>query len=387
MPICLVNRIMKRVKKCHCKVCSKDIAHTLFKKHMEKEHGYSEIDAFIEQEVNTKSIFKNIPEEVVRVYMKRNGNIGRYNIQKNQFITFYRSITMYRDFDIEKDIEYFFTDFLPWKLEHPKVNNCRRQCDLIFHDNKELADRLYKDTMLSKNPYYNHGGKFSPFSDKFVGYKGLSQEEKNKRKHEAGKFDKIGRNPNQKEYWMRRGYSEEESRKKVYEHINIFSLENCIKRYGEELGRKKFTDRQIKWQNTLKSKPIEEINRINHDKVYKNGPKSGVESEFLNAIYPHEDYHNKYIKELGVIVDIVFNGKIIEFYGDYWHCNPNEKRFVPSYYHPYLKMTAEEKWDFDRRRIEKIKNAGYEVKIVWEHEYMSDKDKVISDCKEFLGVD
>jgi len=37
-------------------------------------------------------------------------------------------------------------------------------------------------------------------------------------------------------------------------------------------------------------------------------------------------------------------------------------------------------------RIEKLKNAGYSVKIVWESDYKKDKTSIIKTCKEFIGV-
>ena len=47
---------------------------------------------------------------------------------------------------------------------------------------------------MALNPFKNHGGKFSPFSDSFIGYIGMDSSEIKKRKYAAGKYDKIGRN-------------------------------------------------------------------------------------------------------------------------------------------------------------------------------------------------
>jgi hypothetical protein len=68
------------------------------------------------------------------------------------------------------------------------------------------------------------------------------------------------------DYWILRGYSLEESRKKVYENQNKFSLEICVEKYGEERGKTVWEERQKKWQNTLKSKSSEEIEKINKQK-------------------------------------------------------------------------------------------------------------------------
>jgi len=62
---------------------------------------------------------------------------------------------------------------------------------------------------------------------------------------------------------------------------------------------------------------------------------------------------------------------IIEVYGDYWHCNPT--LMEEHSYHPQLKMTAKEKRELDKQRIDYLKSQGYDVTIVWE-----------SDLKKFI---
>ena len=151
--------------------------------------------------------------------------------------------------------------------------------------------------MLEKNPYYQHDGTISVFSKDYKGYVGLSEEEKEKIIYKIEKHDMVGRNVNQKEYWIKRGYSENDAIIEAKKHINVFSLEKCIERYGVENGTKRFRERQIKWQQTLKSKPLEEQMRINHSKVYKNGPKSGIEYEFLTSIDCNENHHNVYSEQ------------------------------------------------------------------------------------------
>lgn len=67
-----------------------------------------------------------------------------------------------------------------------------------------------------------------------------------------------------KEYWMKKGYSEEEAIIEVSKR-QARGLEHFIKVYGSE-GLTKWEERQYKWQNTLNSKPKEEIDRINRAK-------------------------------------------------------------------------------------------------------------------------
>ena len=60
------------------------------------------------------------------------------------------------------------------------------------------------------------------------------------------------------------------------------------------------------------------------------------------------------------------NKKIIEVYGDYWHCNP--LLYNDNYYHPYFKITAKERRQLDETRINYLTSQGYHVTIVWEHD-------------------
>lgn len=79
-------------------------------------------------------------------------------------------------------------------------------------------------------------------------------------------------------------------------------------------------------------------------------------------------------------------GKVIEFYGDYWHCNPN--KFAPDYFHKQTKKTGKEIWESDMRRIDLVKKMPYikDVMIVWESDYMKNKEQIILQCKNFLNM-
>ena len=74
--------------------------------------------------------------------------------------------------------------------------------------------------------------------------------------------------------------------------------------------------------------------------------------------------------------------KIIEFNGDFSHCNPS--KWKAEQINPTLKKTAKEIWDKDQRKIDVAKKNGYDVLIVWENEYALDKDATLKKCVEFL---
>jgi len=75
----------------------------------------------------------------------------------------------------------------------------------------------------------------------------------------------------------------------------------------------------------------------------------------------------EYLKDVGLNVDIYIPSqkRIIEVYGDYWHCNP--EKYNDDYYHKQLHMTAKEKWIADKKRQQKLEDAGYRVEVVWEN--------------------
>lgn len=73
--------------------------------------------------------------------------------------------------------------------------------------------------------------------------------------------------PRCKEYWMVRGHSEEEANNLVSNSQATFSLKKCIEKYGKTEGTEIWNQRQIKWQNTLNSKSDAEKEEINRKKV------------------------------------------------------------------------------------------------------------------------
>jgi len=74
--------------------------------------------------------------------------------------------------------------------------------------------------------------------------------------------------------------------------------------------------------------------------------------------------YDVYIKDINTI---------IEFYGDYWHCNP--LFYEEDYYHKRLSMTAVNIWKSDLLKIDKAKKMGYNVIVIWENEWNRQKDK------------
>ena len=86
-----------------------------------------------------------------------------------------------------------------------------------------------------------------------------------------------------KEYWIEKGFSEEDAKKKVSNIQTTFSKEKCIEKHGNEKGLVIWQERQNKWQDTLNSKSKEELDFIN-------AKKSQVFKQLINDFnYSEED--------------------------------------------------------------------------------------------------
>jgi len=83
-----------------------------------------------------------------------------------------------------------------------------------------------------------------------------------------------------------------------------------------------------------------------------------------------------FLKDVAISVDIFIpsENKVIEYFGDYWHCNPI--KYDKDYYHTQIHKIAEDIWKSDLDRIELLKSNGYVVGIIWESDFNKDKSKI-----------
>ena len=73
---------------------------------------------------------------------------------------------------------------------------------------------------------------------------------------------------------------------------------------------------------------------------------------------------------------------IIEFFGNYWHCNPLFYSY--DYYNKKKQKFAHEIWQEDKIRTEKLVKQGYKVIILWENDYMKDKENRINILQKII---
>lgn len=65
---------------------------------------------------------------------------------------------------------------------------------------------------------------------------------------------------------------------------------------------------------------------------------------------------------------------IIEYFGDYWHCNPI--KYNENYFNKKKGQTAKEIWDYDDKKLELITNYGYNLEVIWESDYKKNKNLI-----------
>jgi hypothetical protein len=199
------------------------------------------------------------------------------------------------------------------------------------------------------------------------------------------------------EYFIKKGFSEEEANQMLVERQNTFSKEKCIEKHGEELGLKIWQDRQIKWLNTLDLKTDEEKTEINRKKLFNKSGYSKISQKLfweIQSFFIDNDIHFEELNGEIIRYDksskkhyrydyIDFTSKkCIEFNGDFWHSNP--KIYNPQHIHKITKIKAIDQWNNDLIKENWLVNRGYKVLVIWESEYRKHPTETLNRCLDFL---
>lgn len=183
------------------------------------------------------------------------------------------------------------------------------------------------------------------------------------------------------EYYLAKGMNQEEAENALKNRQRTFTLDKCIEKYGEKEGIIKYQNRQKKWHTAL----INKFKKLNKNKVWQSEWANSLISEIcmiMNIKNPELEYmifsndKHKYF-----LYDFKYNNKLIEFNGDYWHCNP--LIYDETFINKTNNKTAKEIWDHDNEKIKLAENNGFEILIVWETEYKS-KTELVNKCINFL---
>jgi very-short-patch-repair endonuclease len=172
------------------------------------------------------------------------------------------------------------------------------------------------------------------------------------------------------EYFMKKGYSEEESKELLRERQATFTLEKCIANLGAKEGHKRWLERQEKWLKNYKKINYSKISQEVFISVFNNLKNIGFENKVFFAKLDNEGnihdtsknyefrlkLNKSYILPDFFIPDL---NLIIEFDGTYYHRNNKENK------------KREESRDMN------IKDSGYTVIHISELEYISNKELTI----------
>jgi len=182
--------------------------------------------------------------------------------------------------------------------------------------------------------------------------------------------------PNQIKFWLKKGYSEENAKIEVSKSQTKFSLNICISKYGEELGKIKFNERQIKWARNNKKSNFSKVSQKLFWEIYEKLENKNTFdvyfATFKNGEKIEDGTNNEYVLKLDksfIKPDFFIKNskKIIEFDGVYYHNSipENIKR--------------------DIKRDLMIKKNGYLIYHVNENDYKNNKNEVVENCIKFIN--
>jgi very-short-patch-repair endonuclease len=179
---------------------------------------------------------------------------------------------------------------------------------------------------------------------------------------------------NQLGYWLKKGYSEIDAKIKLTERQTTFSLDICIEKYGKLKGTKIWIDRQEKWILNNKKSNFSKISQKLFWSLYeKIDQKDDIYFATLkNGLLDESGKNNEYKLKLEsqVIIPDFFiknKNKIIEFDGTYYHRNnpENKKR--------------------SKKRDEQLTKEKYKIFHVSEYDYNNQRELTIQKCIDFLN--
>jgi len=154
---------------------------------------------------------------------------------------------------------------------------------------------------------------------------------------------------------------------------------------NNSMSKKKWRDKsrkaiKKKWDNG----EMEHARKIMSDKLKETRRLGKIKSVITSK---KENEIIKYIKDLGYsslhsyrvdtkICDVYVPALnlIIEYFGDYWHCNP--EKYDRNYFNEKKQKYAWELWEYDRNKLELIKSYGYNLEVIWEKD-LKNSNKLI----------
>jgi G:T-mismatch repair DNA endonuclease (very short patch repair protein) len=227
--------------------------------------------------------------------------------------------------DIKKDAEKYYVT--------RKCPVCQKEIKTISKD-KTIACRNHFNAISKKSKCVKcMSESFTGNGNHFFG-----------KKHTKESLEKISKSKTG-QYCGDQNHMKQEKYRQMSRDIMRSNWDNCIldkKIISEQM---KQTQRSGKIKSTVTSKKEKEIIKEIKEMGYNCIHSYRVDSKICDI----------YIPSLNLI---------IEYFGDYWHCNP--KKYDSDYFNQKKNKFAWELWDYDEKKVELVKSYGYNLEVVWE---------------------
>lgn len=346
-----------------------------------------------------------------------------------------------RFFEYKNVVSILGKDFLPTELHKRRLNSILHEYStfkaieswipaiayMVLYNLTNYTGRLRRLKALGRKKQIRYGMLIQFGKDNFEKY--IKQHTEKRTKHFR----------NRKQYWLSQGLDEAAAIDKVSEiqkscaaqaakklkgtseyscrsityWLSLgYSLEDARLEVKRVQGREHSAERNAKWLKTLSDKPLAEKELISLKKghsveSYMAKGMTEKEATKLSRTFfaKRRDYSlisqklfemveakldttcyfklRNYEKQFnGKNVDFYSNSVVIEFYGDYWHANP--ERYTNDFV--IYGKTAKQIWQDDKDRLDLILKhpAVSKIGIVWESEFRKNPDIVIQSILQFI---
>lgn len=295
---------------------------------------------------------KTLEEQIINLYLQGIGSTTiskKLSIDKRKVLKLLKSKNLTRTDKLPKQFyENFWEENGKW-FGYWVCQTCKE--DILFSVNKKyLLNRNLKNKKVCKKcSLLKQRGDQNPFFGK---------------KHKPETIEKI-------------------SQKKIGISTSDHMSKPEYKKLISDLAKKRWSSGIMEKTRIKLSKMMKE--RISNGE-FKGYNRSKAEDEIIKKLTElNIETKPNFILE-GKIFDIYlpkFN-LIIEYNGDYWHCNPN--KFKPDYFNHKKNKTAKEIWEYDKNKIDLAIKNDYIVEIIWESDYKKNKitliDKILNKWRE-----
>ncbi len=192
-------------------------------------------------------------------------------------------------------------------------------------------------------------------------------------------------------YWMRKGYSYDESVERVKRIHATNTVDVYVKKYGYEMGVSEWEKRKSKWSARMRELKSQSGNVGNSyskaacklfDRVID---VLRVEGIVFNSVYYRDKEFSKWDTEMGRVYfyDFVINDirLCVEYNGIMFHPKAGDYNWTCL----FSGKGYDEVMEYDMRKQDYIRSLGYELIVVWEDDiFEKSVERIVNACKGLL---